>query len=159
MGRLLALQSCKIHSLNNMTPHHWLILSIAFVVVEILPPPTHFFFLCLAFGALAAAVTAAYSSVAWLPWAVFAVASLALLPVLIPLAKFLFTPNEHKTNVDALIGVRALVIHPISAEKSGIVKVGGEEWRATTEKEPFAKDEWVHVHRVDGTQVTVRRNP
>src|SRR5262252_8877873 len=101
---------------------YWLIACVAFVILEILPPPTHFFFVCMAFGALGASIAALMSPIAWLPWAVFAVTSVALTPLMIPLARFLFTPKPHASNVDALIGQKALVIEPIHPNKPGLVK-------------------------------------
>ena len=77
-----------------MTPNRWLIASVVFIVLEVLPPATRFFFLCLSIGALAAAITAVYSSIVWLPWVVFVMGSVALMPIFMPMAKFLFAPKE-----------------------------------------------------------------
>src|ERR1700689_809547 len=90
LDRLLAAQPAQGDQMNNYK--YWLIGCVAFVILEILPPPTHFFFVCMAFGALGASIAALFSSIVWLPWAVFAVVSVALPPLMIPLAKFLFTP-------------------------------------------------------------------
>ena len=80
---------------------YWLMTCVVFIILEILPPPTHFFFVCMAFGALGGAIAAVFSTMAWLPWVVFAVVSVALTPLMIPLAKFLFTPKPHASNVDS----------------------------------------------------------
>ena len=92
---------------DPMTYKYWLIGCVIFVILEILPPPTHFFFVCMAFGALGGIHRGFVStSLVWLPWVVFAIVSVALTPLMIPLAKFLFTPKPHASNVDALIGKR-----------------------------------------------------
>jgi membrane protein implicated in regulation of membrane protease activity len=135
----------------------WLIAAAVCIVIEILPPPTHFFFLAVAIGALAASIAAFFTGIAWIPWAVFVVATVALTPMLIPLAKFLFTPKPHASNVDAVIGQKALVIGAIDPKTPGVVKVRGETWRALSEGEAFAADSWVQVIRVEGTHVIVRR--
>lgn len=135
----------------------WLTASAVCLIIEILPPPTHFFFLCVALGALAASVVAFYSTLPWLPWTVFGVATVALIPMLIPLARFLFTPKAHPSNVDALIGEKALVLERIDPKSPGVVKIHGESWRATSEGESFNKDEWAQVVRVEGTHVVIRR--
>ena len=140
-----------------MNYRYWLMACVAFVILEILPPPTHFFFVCMAFGALGASIAALFSTLVWLPWVVFAVTSVALTPLMIPLAKFLFTPKPHASNVDALIGQKALVTEPVAENKPGVVKVHGENWRAVTEKEPFEKDQWVEIVRVEGASVIIRR--
>ena len=136
---------------------YWLIGCVLFVILEILPPPTHFFFVCMAFGALGGAIAAVFSTIAWLPWVVFAVVSVALTPLMIPLAKFLFTPKPHASNVDALLGKKALVIEPVDPKAPGTVKVGGEKWRAVSISERFEKDTWVAVEKVEGASVIVRR--
>ncbi len=71
----------------------WLLTAIVAVIIEIIPPPTHFFFLCVAFGALGAAIATVVTPVHWITWVVFAAVTVGLTPVLIPLAKFLFTPK------------------------------------------------------------------
>ena len=142
-----------------MNYKYWLIACVAFVILEILPPPTHFFFVCMAFGALAGAVAAVFSTLAWLPWVVFAVVSVALTPLMIPLARFLFTPKAHASNVDALIGQKALVVETVDPKQAGTVKVGGEKWRAVSLEERFEKDTWVTVDRIEGASVIVRRAP
>jgi membrane protein implicated in regulation of membrane protease activity len=72
------------------TPRYWLTATVILIVLEILPPAKHFFLLCFALGALFGAIAAAYTHQAWIPWAVFVVVSAGLLPLLVPLAKFLF---------------------------------------------------------------------
>jgi len=136
---------------------YWLIACVACVILEILPPPTHFFFVCMAFGALGAAIAAVFFTAAWLPWIVFAVVSVALTPLMIPLARFLFTPKPHASNVDALIGQKALVVEAVDPKQAGTVKVGGEKWRAVSLSERFEKDMWVLVDRVEGASVIIRR--
>lgn len=139
-----------------MTYKYWLVACVVFVILEILPPPTHFFFVCMAFGALGASIAALFSSLTWLPWVVFAVVSVALTPLMIPLAKFLFTPKPHASNVDALIGKKALVTEAIDVNNPGVVKIQGESWRAVSEKESFAKDLWVRIVKVEGASVIVK---
>jgi membrane protein implicated in regulation of membrane protease activity len=74
-----------------MTPaEKWLVVAVVFLVVEIAPPATHFAALCLAFGALAAAIMAFFLQSPWIPWVTFVICSAILFPVLVPLAKFLF---------------------------------------------------------------------
>lgn len=140
-----------------MNYQHWLMVCVACIILEILPPPTHFFFVCMAFGALGASITALFSTLVWLPWVVFAVTSVALIPLMIPLAKFLFTPTPHPSNVDALIGQKAVVLEAIEPAKAGRVKVGGAEWRAVSEMGSIEKNSWVMVDKVEGTSLHVRR--
>jgi len=138
-----------------MNYKYWLIACVGFVILEILPPPTHFFFVCMAFGALGGAIAAVFSNLVWLPWVVFAVVSVALTPLMIPLAKFLFTPKPHASNVDALIGKKALVTEAIHPKAPGVVKISGENWRAVSEQDSFDKDQWVEIVKIEGASVIV----
>jgi len=140
-----------------MSYKYWLIACVVFVILEILPPPTHFFFVCMAFGALGASIAALFSGIPWLPWAIFAILSVALTPLMIPLAKFLFTPKPHASNVDALLGQKALVTGAIHLNTPGTVKIQGESWRAVSEGDTFEKDQWVEIAKVEGASVIVRR--
>ncbi len=143
-----------------MTPSTvWLIVAAICLIIEILPPPTHFFFLCMSLGAVAASVAALMTSLGWVPWVVFIVATVALTPMLIPLAKFLFKTGSTASNVDELIGEKAQVTEEISLNKTGSVKFRGEVWRAVSEGETISKEAWVQILRVDGTRVVVRRIP
>jgi len=137
----------------------WLIAAVVFVVIEIIPPATHFAALALSVGALAAAIAATFSTISWLPWAVFAVVSVVLMPIFIPLAKFLFSKN-HEIPVGPAAGERALVIETIAAGAPGVVKINKDEWRARSAgDETLEKDQWVEIDRVEGMDVIVRKIP
>lgn len=143
-----------------MTPSKvWLIVAAVCLIIEILPPPTHFFFLCMSLGAVAASIAVLLTSITWVPWVVFAVTTVALTPMLIPLAKFLFKTSSTASNVDELINEKAQVMEDIALHKTGSVKFRGEVWRAMSEGESIPKDAWVQILRVDGTRVVVRRIP
>ena len=135
----------------------WLTTAIVCVIIEILPPPTHFFFLGVAMGAVGAAAAAYFSALPWLPWAVFVGLTVIFTPLLIPLAKFLFSTKQHASNSDAVIGEKALVIERIDPKAPGVVKVRGDVWRAMS-AETIEKDQWVKVLSVEGTHVNVRKS-
>jgi inner membrane protein len=157
LGCLLATSADKGDSM--ISSKTWLLISVGFIIIEILPPPTHFFFLCVALGAIGAAIAAYFTDIVWIPWVVFSVVTVALVPLLIPLARFLFTPKSHPSNADEVINEKAQVIEEIGPNKSGVVKVRGETWRAISEGESIAKDATVQILRIDGTHVVVRRIP
>ncbi len=134
----------------------WLTTAIVCIVIEILPPPTHFFFLGVAMGAVGAAVAAYFSALLWLPWVVFVALTVVFTPLLIPLAKFLFATKPHASNADAVVGEKALVVERIDPKTPGVVKVHGDIWRAMS-NDTIEKDQWVEVLNVEGTHVNVRR--
>lgn len=140
-----------------MNYQNWLIAFVVFVIIEILPPPTHFFFICMALGALGAALAAYFGATEWIVWTVFAVLTLASIPLLIPLAKFLFSGKLTASNLDEILNQEAQVVEPVDIRQPGTVRVRGELWRAYSEDGPHAKDALVKVVRIDGTHVFIRR--
>jgi len=131
----------------------WFIGALLLGIVEITTGTL--FCLCLALGAVAAGLVGSV-----LPGAI-ALQWLAFLSV--SLGSMLFLPRwgrqsggpGAKTNVDALIGERALVteaIDPVTGK--GMIKVGGETWRAQAD-EPIPAGQYVYVEEIRGTKVVV----
>ena len=93
-----------------------------------------FYLACLAVGCLFGALAAALFGSAALSTGIAAVAALAAVIFVRPLAKSrMFGGSAILTNIDAIIGKRAEVVRVISAGGQGRVKIGGEEWPAETD--------------------------
>jgi membrane protein implicated in regulation of membrane protease activity len=133
----------------------WLIAAAIFGVGEILT--LGFFLAPFALGALAAAVIAAAGAGTIVSWVVFLVVSVVLLAALRPVARsHLRQPPRLRTGTAALVGSRALVLERVD-ERSGRVKIGGEEWSARTYDEdaviePGAR---VEVLKIEGATALV----
>lgn len=113
-----------------------------------------------AIGAMAAAVTAAAGGPVWLQILLFcAVSILVMIPVR-PLAKKVFNKNRTKTNIESVVGERAVVTETIdNTEEKGTVRFRGVEWMARSEDGAvIAKDETVIVQSVSGVKLIVIRN-
>jgi len=65
-------------------------------------------------------------------------------------------PKEARTNVDAIIGRKGVVIKGITGNSSGRVKVGNEEWLASAE-EDFDEGAEVVVTAVRGATLIVTK--
>src|SRR5689334_12027466 len=115
----------------------WLLVAVAALVLDVLPPATHFFFLCVAFGALAAPISSFFASSSALAWIVFVVVTAILCPILMPLARFLFKGRPSPIDPAALSGQRAIVAEPLTTGQSGMVSVAGELWRARAAEGSF----------------------
>jgi membrane protein implicated in regulation of membrane protease activity len=66
---------------------------------------------------------------------------------------------EVKSNADAVLGERGMVIAPIAAHQAGRVRVGAEEWRAVLAPGaagPFEAGAEITVAGVDGVTLQVR---
>ena len=60
--------------------------------------------------------------------------------------------GSEKTNVDALVGEKGVVISPIHPYEVGQVKVGGQVWSAVGKNpdETFAVDQLVKINAIEG---------
>jgi membrane protein implicated in regulation of membrane protease activity len=61
-----------------------------------------------------------------------------------------------RTNIDAIIGQRGIVLQSIAKKADGLVKVGNEQWRARAEEDIKEKDEIV-VNSVSGVTLVVTK--
>ncbi len=64
---------------------------------------------------------------------------------------------KERTNVDAIIGAKGIVIKTVSANGDGIVKVGNEEWRARSATDIGAGQE-VTITSVKGVTLSVEKS-
>lgn len=135
----------------------WVILSALLVVGEVFT--AGFFILPFGIGAAAAAALAFMGAgLAW-QWSVFLVVSVALL---IPLKRFAdrVTPDSGiGVAANRMIGKSGIVLEAVQPDgvTGGRVKIGSEEWRATSENEDvIPAGARVEVLRIDGTNVVVQ---
>ena len=65
--------------------------------------------------------------------------------------------GSEKTNVDALVGEKGVVISPIHPYEVGQVKVGGQVWSAVGKNpdETFAVDQLVKIKAIEGVKLVV----
>lgn len=140
--------------------HMWVIAALILVVVEIFT--TGFAVICLAIGALAAAVDATCGGGAegQLIW--FAAATLLAFVFVRPLLVKAFRKSggrERLSGVDALKGREAIVSEHISAsDNTGRVAVDGDDWKAVSvDGADIGKGEKVTIESVDSVVLTVRK--
>lgn len=133
----------------------WMIVAVILFIVEMVTPGT-FFLACFAIGALLAACLAYLHMPAAAVWSSFFGSSILLVLFARPLVKRLLKTGDHASNVDELIGKEALVLEGIEPHKPGIVKVGGEQWKAEA-SEPIAVGARVEIVKIEGTRVIVTK--
>jgi membrane protein implicated in regulation of membrane protease activity len=67
------------------------------------------------------------------------------------------TPNDYKTNSDAVIGQKGKVLVQIEPFKPGVVKIGALEWTAVSRSEQiYNVDEIVEVIAIEGVKVVLK---
>ncbi|KFZ81385.1 membrane protein [Amycolatopsis sp. MJM2582] len=133
----------------------WLIAGILLIIAELLSGDL--FLLMVGVGALFGAGSAALTGNPFIDVAVFAVVSVGMLALVRPTLKrrFLSGPDI-KTNTDALIGARAVVVSTVDVE-AGQVKLAGDVWsaRCMAEGEPIAPGTSVTVVEISGATAVV----
>ncbi len=139
--------------------HIWVIIALVFVIVEMFT--TGFAVMCISIGALFGAIASALD---WeLKWQllVFAIGTVLAFMTVRPLVyKFFYKKsNEVKTNVEALIGRKAIVLERIEGElHPGRIKVDGDDWKAISlETEPIEAGEAVEITAINSVILTVKK--
>ena len=99
-----------------------------------------------ALGALGAAVVTGFGGGFWLQFTVFVILSFLSMIVFRPIAMRFFNPVKEKTNIDEIIGKKAVVIDQ------------GMEWtaRAEEENDRIEKDAEVEIIAVKGVKLIVK---
>lgn len=140
-------------------PVLWLVAGVVLVAAEV--ASGDLVLLMLGVGALGAAGASALGLALGLDAVVFAVLSLGLLVLARPaLKRAMGGHREIKTNVDALIGARAVVEHTVDA-RGGRVRIGGDVWsaRALDEEQVIETGRTVTVVEISGATAVVWAEP
>lgn len=112
--------------------HYWAIAALLLVVGEIFT--STFALICLAIGAVAAAVAAAVGCILEMQLVWFIVGTIASFLIVRPLLRRLSKVDEVATNADALIGRKATVSEEINPQTgTGRVAIDGDDWKAESE--------------------------
>ncbi|CAM03053.1 membrane protein implicated in regulation of membrane protease activity [Saccharopolyspora erythraea NRRL 2338] len=137
----------------------WLIAGVVLIAAEVLSGD--FVLVMLGAGALAAAGASALGVPLGLDAAVFAALSLGLIFLARPaLKRRMRVEHELKTNVDALVGHKAVVESTVDAH-GGRVRIGGELWsaRAFDETQVMHSGQTVTVMEISGATAVVWAEP
>lgn len=134
----------------------WLLLAAIFIVLEIISLGlTTIWF---AGGAFIAAIAAACHANLVIQIVLFLVVSLVLLFVTRPIALKHLNANTEKTNSEALVGQRAIVLEEINnLKETGKAKINGMEWtaRSATDTEIISAESIVTVVDIQGVKLIV----
>lgn len=140
-----------------MEPIIWLILLACFLVVEAITVGlTTIWF---AGGALVAAIASGLGAGILTQWVLFLIVSLALLIFTRPMAVRYMNKGVPKTNVNSLVGERAVVIQKINnLEQTGQVRINDIEWMARTSSDEVTIPEHaiVTIEGVQGVKLIVK---
>lgn len=139
-----------------MEPFMWLGIVALFLIIEAFTVGlTTIWF---AGGALVAAIASGLGAGQAVQWILFFAVSVILLIFTRPLAVRYMNRGVERTNVNSLIGEKAVVIQEISnLDQTGQVKVGDVEWMARTESDEMKIPEKavVVIRAVQGVKLIV----
>lgn len=120
--------------------------------------PGLFFFLSLSFGGCAALAAWSVDASLELQVIAFVVSAVIAFIILRGIVAHRRTGEHHKTNVEALIGKKAVVVSRIAYPSSGLVKVHGEVWSARTQEQDIVNaGDFVEIVAIVGCHLIVKR--
>jgi len=136
----------------------WVVLGIVFFTLEIVTPG--FLFACFGVSCLSAGIVSSLGAGIELQILSFTLMTLVTFFGIRPFMLRYLSSSESNvpTNVDALIGKKALVVETIDPLRNkGRVVVGGENWKAISLNDAIIEtDTEVVVVKVDGIKLVVR---
>ena len=134
----------------------WVVLLLLFVVIEV--ATMGLTTLWFAGGALVAAILAALNLPSYVQIAAFIVVSLVLILFTRPIAVRYFNGDRVKTNVESIVGKKAIVTETIDNLKAvGQVTVNGMEWsaRSTADDVAILEGAVVYIVAINGVKLIV----
>ena len=139
----------------NIAAWIWLVLVVLFLATE--AGTVSLVSIWFAGGALAAMVSALLGAQVGLQVLLFLAVSAILLTLLRPILRKFVTPKQVKTNIDAVIGSKGIVLEQINNDLAqGRVKLGAMEWTArSTSGEMLEPGIQVVVDTIEGVKVFV----
>jgi membrane protein implicated in regulation of membrane protease activity len=133
----------------------WLVAIGVLVLVELLT--YGLYFAALAAAAVVPLILSLFGVPTWIQALGFAAAAVVALIYVRPLIKkWQGEKPERMTNVLSMIGKDGVVLEEVT-DRTGLVKVWGEEWTARSTQR-IAKDEKIVVEKIDGASLIVRRH-
>lgn len=131
----------------------WMGVALAFLIIELTMPTM--VFICFTAGSIAAGIYGQfYPESYWIQGVIFAVVSVALIPVMRRFAGRITKPSPQRSNVDRLIGEMAIVTQQIEPDLPGKIRFESEIWTAVAES-AIAEGSRVKVLSVTGTRARV----
>lgn len=136
----------------------WLIATIVFVVVELITVGlTSIWF---AAGSLGALAVAAFGGNVIIQAIVFLIVSVVLLVLTKPWAQKYINAKAQKTNVDVLIGQKAILTEDVdNLKQTGKATVNGQEWtvRSFEDQTAFKAGELIEIVEISGVKLIVKK--
>lgn len=133
----------------------WIIFAIICILGELLTGG--FFLLSIGIGACSGAISHYFNFNIESQIIIFIIVSITCILLSRPLSKKLNnkTPKK-KTNTERLIGLKGEVLEKIEPNTHGIIKIKGEQWRASS-KEKLKPGDNVEIIAIEGVKLVVKK--
>lgn len=145
--------------LNSLSPQvtGWLVLAVVLLIVEALT--AGLVSIWLAGGALAAAATGLATDNFFIQLVVFVIVSLILLVLTRPLAHHFLNRKTEATNVEAMIGQKAVITKAVTSLEFGEARMKGMDWTVALAPgaEELREGDTAVVEAVEGVKLIVRK--
>lgn len=135
----------------------WLIIVAVMLIIEIFTMGLTTIWFSL--GAVVAAIASGLEAPIWLQIVLFSVVSVLVMILVRPFAVKVINKERIKTNIEEIVGEKAVVIEEIDNEKEkGMVRYRGVEWMArSVDGSILAVDEIVTIDTVSGVKLIVKK--
>lgn len=135
----------------------WIAISVAAVLIELLTP-TALISIWFAVGGVIGALVALVHLPLWVQIVCFLIVSFVSMLIVRPIASRYLRGNTVATNADRFIGEIGCVIHRVTKEEWGEVRVNGSVWHAVpVDEEAIEENEKVKVVAIEGAKLLVKR--
>jgi len=135
----------------------WIIVAVIFATIELatLGIVTIWF----AVGAVAAAIGSMLGLNVFIQFLIFLVVSIGLLYFTRPIAEKYLKLGKQKTNMDSLVGEKAVIIQTAEPFKTGQAKIRGQVWsfEGINDSDQFENGEEVIVEKIEGVRLLVKK--
>ncbi len=140
--------------MDNIYVYTWLGLMLILIAIEALT--VSLTTIWLATGSLVAFILALFNVPLWIQITVFLAVSVVLIIFTRPVAVKYLKVGSHKTNIDALIGEKGIVVMDITEFSTGQVKLKGQIWSAVSKTgTPIPTNTEVVVEAIEGVKLVV----
>lgn len=143
-------------SLNTAMIFVWLGIAIVALIIEL--NTTDLSSIWATVGGVITAIVAIWCHIIWVQIIIFLVISILGILLIRPYVKRYVKRNEIETNVDSLIGKKAICVDDIGPDNVGACKIDGKIWSAIAKDETniINAGQKVEVLSIDGVKLIVR---
>lgn len=135
-------------------PYVWIGLFILFLIIEGMT--MELVTIWFALGSLCAYIVSLMGAPFWLQLTVFLVSTILMLVLVFPFVRRKLKVGGHKTNVDSLVGRKAVITEKVEFNKIGVASINGVLWSATGEG-TFDVGETVLIKEVKGNRLIIQK--